>query len=133
PHNTRWEELSSKPPLRGFYTRRSFSIRREEEPRRYARFAEPLALVLIDLDRFKWINDELGHPAGDETLKEAARVISAHSRSFSIVTRFGGDEFAVLLVNTPKAGAVKYAQRIKDVIERHAFPHGPLTVSVGVA
>jgi diguanylate cyclase (GGDEF)-like protein len=131
--NTRLEELSFKDPLTGVYNRRYFSVRLEEESRRHARFAEPLSLVLIDLDRFKWINDELGHGAGDETLKEAARVISAHSRSFSIVTRFGGDEFAVLLVNTPKAGAVKYAQRIKDVIERHAFPHGPLTASVGVA
>ena len=131
--NTRLEELSFKDPLTGVYNRRYFSVRLEEESRRHVRFAEPLSLVLIDLDRFKWINDELGHRAGDETLKEAARVISAHSRSFSIVTRFGGDEFAVLLVNTPKAGAVKYAQRIKDVIERHAFPHGPLTASVGVA
>ena len=95
--------------------------------------ASPCRWCCIDLDRFKWINDELGHRAGDETLREAARSSCANSRSFSIVTRFGGDEFAVLLVNTPKAGAVKYAQRIKDVIERHRFPHGPLTVSVGVA
>jgi len=62
-----------------------------------------------------------------------AQVIVSNSRSFSIVTRYGGDEFAVLLVNTPKSGALKYAQRIRDVIERHAFRHGPLTVSVGVA
>ncbi len=131
--NTRLEELSFKDPLTGVFNRRYFSVRLDEESKRHTRFAEPLSLVLIDLDRFKWINDELGHRAGDDTLKEAARVISANSRSFSIVTRYGGDEFAILLVNTPKAGAVKYAQRIKDVIERHPFPHGPLTVSVGVA
>ena len=88
---------------------------------------------MLDLDRFKNINDDFGHRAGDETLREAAQLIVASSRSFSIVTRFGGDEFAVLLVNTPKAGALKYAQRIKDVIERHRFAHGPLTVSVGIA
>ena len=64
---------------------------------------------------------------------EAAQLIVASSRSFSVVTRYGGDEFAVLLVNTPKSGAVKYARRIKDVIERHRFVHGPLTVSVGIA
>ena len=131
--NARLEELSFKDPLTGVYNRRYFALRLEEEARRHARFGEPLSLVLLDLDRFKSINDELGHRAGDDTLREAAQLIVASSRSFSIVTRYGGDEFAVLLVNTPKAGAVKYAQRIKGVVERHRFGHGPLTVSVGIA
>jgi len=132
-HNARLEDLSFKDALTGVYNRRYFGLRLEEEAKRQARFGEPLSLVLIDLDRFKAINDELGHHAGDDTLREAAQLIVANSRSFSVVTRYGGDEFAVLLVNTPKTGAVKYAQRIKDVIERHRFPHGPLTVSVGIA
>ena len=131
--NARLEELSFKDPLTGVYNRRYFALRLQEEARRQARFGEPLSLVLLDLDRFKSINDELGHRAGDDTLREAAQLIVASSRSFSIVTRYGGDEFAVLLVNTPKAGALKYAQRIKDVVERHRFAHGPLTVSVGIA
>jgi diguanylate cyclase (GGDEF)-like protein len=131
--NARLEELSFKDPLTGVYNRRYFALRIEEEARRHARFGEPLSLVLLDLDRFKNINDELGHRAGDDTLREAAQLIVASSRSFSIVTRYGGDEFAVLLVNTSKSGAVKYAQRIKDVVERHRFAHGPLTVSVGIA
>jgi diguanylate cyclase (GGDEF)-like protein len=129
----RLEELSFKDPLTGVYNRRHFALRLEEEARRHARFGEPLSLVLLDLDRFKSINDELGHRAGDDTLREAAQLIVASSRSFSIVTRYGGDEFAVLLVNTPKSGAMKYAQRIRGVIERHRFAHGPLTVSVGIA
>jgi diguanylate cyclase (GGDEF)-like protein len=131
--NARLEELSFKDPLTGVYNRRYFALRLEEEAKRHGRFGEPLSLVLIDLDRFKNINDELGHRAGDDTLREAAQLIVSSSRSFSIVTRYGGDEFAVLLVNTPKTGAVKYAQRIKDVIERHRFAHGPLTVSLGIA
>jgi diguanylate cyclase (GGDEF)-like protein len=131
--NARLEDLSFKDALTGVYNRRYFGLRIEEEAKRHARFGEPLSLVLLDLDRFKAINDELGHGAGDETLREAAQLIVANSRSFSIVTRYGGDEFAVLLVNTPKAGAVRYAQRIKDVVERHRFSHGPLTVSVGIA
>jgi diguanylate cyclase (GGDEF)-like protein len=131
--NARLEELSFKDPLTGVYNRRYFALRIEEEARRHARFGEPLSLVLLDLDRFKAINDELGHHAGDDTLCEAAQLIAANSRSFSVVTRYGGDEFAVLLVNTPKAGAVKYARRIKDVMQRHRFAHGTLTVSVGVA
>ena len=131
--NARLEELSFKDPLTGVYNRRYFALRLEEEARRHARFGEPVSLVLVDLDRFKAINDELGHRAGDDALKETAGVILANSRSFSIVTRYGGDEFAVLLVNTPKAGALKYAQRIRDLIDRHRFAHGPLTVSIGVA
>jgi diguanylate cyclase (GGDEF)-like protein len=131
--NARLEELSFKDPLTGIYNRRYFALRIEEEAKRHARFGEPLALVLLDLDRFKHINDERGHHAGDETLREVAQLIAANSRSFSIVTRYGGDEFAVLLVNTPKAGAVTYARRIKDVIERHPFAHGALTVSIGIA
>ena len=129
----RLEELSFKDPLTGVFNRRYFALRLEEEARRHARFGEPLSLVLLDLDRFKSINDEMGHGAGDHTLHEAAQLIVVSSRSFSVVTRYGGDEFAVLLVNTPKAGAVKYALRIKDVVERHRFAHGPLTVSVGIA
>jgi diguanylate cyclase (GGDEF)-like protein len=129
----RLEDLSFKDALTGVYNRRYFDARLQEEARRHARFGEPVSLVLFDLDRFKHINDELGHLAGDDTLREAAQLIVASSRSFSIVTRYGGDEFAVLLVNTPKAGAVRYAQRIRDLVERHGFAHGPLTVSVGLA
>jgi diguanylate cyclase (GGDEF)-like protein len=131
--NARLEELSFKDPLTGVYNRRYFALRIEEEGKRYARFGEPLSLVLIDLDRFKGINDELGHHAGDDTLREVAQLIAVNSRSFSVVTRYGGDEFAVLLVNTPKSGAVTYARRIRDIIERHRFLHGSLTVSVGIA
>jgi diguanylate cyclase (GGDEF)-like protein len=131
--NARLEELSFKDPLTGVYNRRYFTLRIEEEAKRHARFGEPFSLVLMDVDRFKAINDERGHRAGDDVLKEVAQLIVAHSRSFSIVTRYGGDEFAVLLVNTPKAGAIKYAQRLRDVIERHRFTHGPLTVSLGIA
>jgi diguanylate cyclase (GGDEF)-like protein len=131
--NARLEELSFKDPLTGVYNRRYFALRVEEEAKRHARFGEPVSLVLLDLDRFKHINDERGHHAGDETLREVAQLIAANSRSFSVVTRYGGDEFAVLLVNTPKEGAVKYARRIKDVIEHHRFAHGALTASVGIA
>jgi diguanylate cyclase (GGDEF)-like protein len=131
--NARLEELSFKDPLTGVFNRRYFALRIDEEGKRHTRFGEPLSLVLLDLDRFKTINDERGHHAGDDTLREAAQLIAVNSRSFSVVTRYGGDEFAVLLVNTPKSGALTYARRIKDVVERHRFPHGSLTVSVGIA
>ena len=120
--NARLEELSFKDPLTGVYNRRYLRI--EEEAKRHSRFGEPMSLVMLDLDNFKLVNDRLGHSAGDDVLREVAQVLTRNARSFSIVTRYGGDEFAVLLVNTPKAGALQYAARIQQAIEEHAFTHG---------
>lgn len=127
------EELSHRDPLTGLYNRRYFTLRVQEEGKRHERSGEPVSLALLDIDHFKPVNDRLGHAAGDELLRELAQVLTGHSRAFSIITRYGGDEFAVLLVNTPKAGAIAYARRIKRLIESHAFAHGSLTVSLGVA
>jgi diguanylate cyclase (GGDEF)-like protein len=131
--NTRLEELSFKDPLTDVYNRRYFKLRIEEESKRHLRFQQPLSLVLVDLDHFKAINDQHGHGTGDEVLRAVSQLLVNQSRSFTTVTRYGGDEFAILLVNTPKAGAVTYAQRMKGVIERYPFSHGPVTVSMGVA
>ena len=132
--NAMLEELSFKDPLTGAYNRRYFRQRIEEESRRHARFGEPVSLVLLDLDHFKPVNDRLGHEAGDDVLREVAQLLMSHSRSFSIVTRYGGDEFAVLLVNTPKPHAIRYAERIKTVVQEHTFKYGTrLTASMGVA
>ena len=131
--NARLEELSFKDPLTGVYNRRYFMVRIEEEAKRHTRFGEPMSLVMLDLDNFKPVNDRLGHSAGDDVLREVAQVLTRNSRSFSIVTRYGGDEFAVLLVNTPRAGALRYAARIQQAIEEHPFTHGSVRVSVGVA
>ena len=131
--NARLEDLSLKDSLTDVYNRRYFMARLEEETRRQPRFAEPVALVLMDLDHFKSINDQHGHPTGDEALKEVARLLLKHSRDFTVVTRYGGDEFAVLLVNTTKAGALNYAERIRTLLAQHTFGHGETTASFGVA
>src|SRR3990170_5066268 len=131
--NARLEDLSFKDALTDVYNRRYFMVRIEEESKRHTRFSEPVSLVLLDLDRFKDVNDRFGHRAGDEALKEVARLLQRHSRNFTVVTRYGGDEFAILLVNTPKPGAMAYAERIRDVIERHEFAHGRVTISLAVA
>jgi diguanylate cyclase (GGDEF)-like protein len=131
--NAMLEDLSFKDPLTGAYNRRYFTLRIEEEAKRHARFGEPVSLVLIDVDHFKAVNDRYGHDAGDTVLRDVTRVLIDNSRDFSIVTRYGGDEFAVLLVNTPKAGALRYAERILGVVARHPFVQGRLTVSIGVA
>jgi diguanylate cyclase (GGDEF)-like protein len=131
--NARLEDLSFKDPLTDVYNRRYFMIRMEEEWKRHTRFGEALSLALLDLDHFKDVNDRFGHRAGDEALRDTARLLLKHSRSFSVVTRYGGDEFAIILVNTAQAGALTYAERVRSVVEDHAFHHGAVTVSLGVA
>ncbi len=130
--NARLEDLSFKDALTDVYNRRYFAIRLEEEYKRHRRFDEPLSLALLDIDRFKDVNDRFGDRAGDEALCDVARLLLKHSRSFSVVTRYGGDEFGIILVNTTKGGARTYAERIRSVIEQHAFRHGYVTISVGV-
>ncbi len=132
--NSRLKEFSFKDDVTGLYNRRFFSIRLEEEISRYRRFNHPVSIVLLDLDGFKDVNDHLGHAAGDEGLREIARILLEHSRGINVISRYGGDEFAVLLVETPKAGARLYADRIRQVVSDHPFTHGfRITASFGIA
>ena len=92
------------------------------------------ALLLIDLDGFKAVNDELGHGAGDETLRAMADILLKQSRGINVICRYGGDEFAVLLVETSKSGARLYADRIRYVLSTWTFSHGRrVTASFGIA
>jgi diguanylate cyclase (GGDEF)-like protein len=132
--NARLKETSFKDEVTGLYNRRFFSLRLEEELSRYRRFNHPVSVVLLDLDGFKAVNDEFGHTAGDETLREVAQILMKHSRGINVVSRYGGDEFAVLLVETSKAGARLYADRIREVVAKYPFSHGKvITSSFGVA
>jgi diguanylate cyclase (GGDEF)-like protein len=132
--NARLKETSFKDEVTGLYNRRFFSLRLEEELSRYRRFNHPVSVVLLDLDGFKAVNDEFGHTIGDETLREIAQILMKHSRGINVVSRYGGDEFAVLLVETSKAGARLYADRIREVVSKYPFSHGKVvTASFGVA
>src|ERR1700694_654684 len=132
--NTRLKEVSFKDEVTSLYNRRFFSIRIDEEVSRYRRFKHPVSVVLLDLDGFKAINDEQGHATGDETLRGVGELLIKHSRGINVICRYGGDEFAVLLVETPKAGAQIYADRIRSVLEHHVFPHGQrISASFGIA
>jgi diguanylate cyclase (GGDEF)-like protein len=132
--NARLKETSFKDEVTGLHNLRFFSLRLEEELSRYRRFNHPVSVVLLDLDGFKAVNDEFGHTVGDETLREVAQILMKHSRGINVVSRYGGDEFAVLLVETSKAGARLYADRIREVVAKHLFPHGKVvTASFGVA
>jgi len=91
-------------------------------------------VMLIDLDGFKNVNDELGHGAGDETLRDMADILLKYSRGINVIGRYGGDEFAVLLVETSKAGARLYADRIRQVLATYPFANGRrVTASFGIA
>src|ERR671936_2893977 len=132
--NARLKETSFKDEVTGLYNRRFFSLRLEEELSRYRRFNHPVSVVLLDLDGFKSVNDSLGHAVGDDTLRDVAQILMKHSRGINVVSRYGGDEFAVLLVETSKAGACLYAERIREVIGSFPFSHGKqITASLGVA
>jgi diguanylate cyclase (GGDEF)-like protein len=132
--SARLKEFSFKDEVTGLYNRRFFSIRLEEEVSRYRRFNHPVSVVLLDLDGFKAVNDELGHAAGDETLRGVADVIMRNSRGINVICRYGGDEFAILLVETSKTGARLYADRIRYVLPGHRFSHGRrITASFGIA
>jgi diguanylate cyclase (GGDEF)-like protein len=132
--NARLKEYSFKDEVTGLYNRRFYSIRLEEEVSRYRRFNHPVSVVLVDLDGFKDVNDELGHSAGDDTLRDMSDILLRYSRGINVICRYGGDEFAVLLVETSKAGARLYANRIRQVLSTHRFAHGRrLTASFGIA
>ena len=100
--------------LTGAYNRRYFRLR-------------------LGVDNLKSVNDRFGHSAGDGMLTTLSRLLSAQSRGFTVIARLGGDEFGAVLPQTPKAGALQYAERIRRLIEAYPFRHSPVTVSVGVA
>jgi diguanylate cyclase (GGDEF)-like protein len=97
----------------------------------------PVALVLVDIDYFKKVNDSWGHAAGDAVLKHVAHLIQDGVRSIDITVRYGGEEIAVLMGHTDSAHAVEIAERLRETIEKTPARHGgveiPVTASFGVA
>src|SRR5437660_12139897 len=132
--NAKLKETSFKDEVTGLYNRRFFSLRLEEEISRFRRFNHPVSIVVLDLDGFKTVNDEFGHAVGDDTLRDIGQILMKHSRGINVVSRYGGDEFAVLLVETAKSGARLYADRIRQVVATFPYSHGKrVTASFGVA
>lgn len=132
-------ELAYRDELTGLRNYRFFDEFLRREVSRGNRYRSQVSLVLIDIDDFKSYNDHLGHLAGNQALVGVADLITASLRDVDVAVRFGGEEFAVVAPETPKLGAQKLAQRIRDRVERQSFPGeerqpgGRLTVSLGVA
>jgi diguanylate cyclase (GGDEF)-like protein len=129
--------LSITDGLTGLWNRRLFDLRINEELQRAIRFQEPFGLLLVDLDHFKSVNDRYGHQAGDAVLVELARRLTDATREVDVVTRFGGEEFALILPKTPVQGTVRLAAKVREVVANEPFAAGnssiAVTVSVGAA
>jgi diguanylate cyclase len=110
---TRVHLLSLTDELTGLPNRRAFTRRLEDEVARVQRYGYPLSLALIDLDGFKAVNDAYGHPAGDEVLRTFATSILSMFRHHDMVSRYGGEEFAVLLPNTDVEGAMRALRKVQ--------------------
>ncbi|MFI4969845.1 MAG: diguanylate cyclase [Lysobacterales bacterium] len=130
-------QLATMDPLTGLYNRRQFLELLERELARTASHKRPLALLIIDLDHFKSVNDLYGHPAGDVVLKQVAIALNADVREECIVARIGGEEFAAVLPEQDLAQASAFAQRLCTAIAALELSEqaGPrrVTVSIGVA
>lgn len=130
--------LATRDQLTGLLNRREFDRILTEEEERARRFGHPLALVMIDVDHFKLVNDSYGHPAGDAVLREVARRVATVPRTVDRVARFGGEEFALVLMQTDRAAALDVARRVCALVECEPVPGGDgmalnVTVSAGVA
>jgi diguanylate cyclase (GGDEF)-like protein len=137
--NQELERAADTDGLTGLANRRAFDAALERAWRRHQRTGQPLSLLLLDLDRFKLLNDQCGHQAGDETLRRFARVLSgAARRPDDLAARYGGEEFALILSDTDKAGAMEVAENFRDALAATDIPHpggihGRVTASVGIA
>jgi diguanylate cyclase (GGDEF)-like protein len=132
------EKMASHDELTELYNRRYFYERFLEELRRSRVSRQTLALVVLDIDGLKKINDEYGHAVGDIVITNLARVINKHIRNNDVPARMGGDEFAVLMPDTDKRGAYALAQRLWEELEEipmyeHEGLRLLLNVSIGVS
>lgn len=134
----RLSQLATHDDLTGLYNRRELERLLDEELVRAARYQRPLSVCMLDVDHFKTVNDSHGHDVGDEVLRELGRRIRKAIRTTDIATRYGGEEFTVILPETPLAEARAAAERLREFIAASPFtiPGGPsldIRVSIGVA
>jgi diguanylate cyclase (GGDEF)-like protein/PAS domain S-box-containing protein len=129
----KFRNLAHTDPLTQLCNRRGFFDEFDAELARSTRHAVPFSLLLLDVDHFKSFNDTYGHSAGDEVLKEVARLLAAGVRGTDVVGRYGGEEFVVLLPATDAEGAIGVAERLRVSIACAPWLRRPITVSVGAA
>jgi diguanylate cyclase (GGDEF)-like protein len=131
-------DLSSRDPLTGLANRRHFELALAREIDRVARAGEPALVLMVDIDRFKLVNDTHGHAAGDLVIQAVAQSLMECVRPMDTVARFGGEEFAIILPNCPAAFGQQVAERIRRRVEQRAVAIGinetlQVTISLGGA
>jgi diguanylate cyclase (GGDEF)-like protein len=133
----RMERLRSEADLdhlTGLANRRRFRVSLNREVERWRRYGVPCALLLLDIDHMKAINDRFGHPVGDVVIRHVANTLSAVSRDNDTAARLGGEEFALLLSNIGEGKATGAAERLRALLAEQAIPGvGNISVSIGVA
>ncbi len=135
--NKRLKKLSITDGLTELFNHRHVHQLLHDEFERSARTGESIAVAMMDLDRFKSINDTYGHPTGDVILYETARIIKETAREIDMPGRYGGEEFIAILPGTEEESAEAFAERVRQAVEGHVFRDGAtevrMTVSCGVA
>jgi diguanylate cyclase (GGDEF)-like protein len=130
-------ELSIRDELTGLYNRRFFSDQADMLVIRAIRYEEPLALVYIDVDDFKAVNDRFTHLVGDHALRQLASILTSTARGSDLIARLGGDEFVWILPNTTATRARQICDRLQTNLQEHDWTSLledlPLTVSIGIA
>ncbi len=136
-NNARLYEMAVTDGLTKLYIRRHFMQRFDDEYKRASRYGHQLSLLMLDIDHFKRLNDTYGHQAGDKVLIEAAKIFRRMVRSTDIVGRYGGEEFCVLLPETPTKGAIAIADRLRKELESSSVYFSEIeikvTISIGVS
>jgi len=136
--NARLYTMAITDELTGLFTIRHFKAQMEFQRSRFIRYGQKYSLLMMDIDKFKMVNDTHGHPAGNALLKEIAAAIRECLRDVDIPCRYGGEEFAVILPETDEGGALNVAERIRGNIECRTTDPGngaqiKVTISIGVA
>ncbi len=135
--NVRLKKLSITDGLTELFNHRHVHQLLRDEFERSGRSGEPVAIAMLDLDRFKLVNDTYGHPTGDVILYETARILRETAREIDMVGRYGGEEFIVILPNTDEGEAARFAERVRARVAEHVFRDEAheirMTTSAGVA
>ena len=131
------QELAVTDGLTRLMLRRPLMERLDLELKRAQEQGQPMSLVMLDIDHFKSVNDTYGHPAGDLVLREVAAVLRRSVRDVDLCGRYGGEEFVVILPQTPLDGAKLVAERVREAVAMRGFElrgeRREITVSLGVA
>ena len=131
--NEQLREMAFKDGLTGLYNHRYFQDLMDHELSRSRRYKKPFSLIMLDLDHFKKINDQYGHPVGDVVLKGVSKAIQNNIRDCDFAARYGGEEFAVVLPETELKGGAMVAERIRKAVENLEIVTNGLSIDVTIS